>query len=169
MSQKKLYILLSLFVFSVSFAFAQQGTVFQGTQSIVDDINKKKVGQGRVRVMQDESIDDSLALYNVNSDTSNVIRLSDEKVNGYKIQVFSGNNQNKSRAEAESKQRLIRESFPEHQALVTYESPTWRLRVGNFLTRSEAEALLGPMKEAFPSFGKEMYVVSDVIRRPLNR
>ena len=168
MTLNKLYVLFCLSLLSLM-VVGQQSSVFHDTRSIVDDINAKKVGQGNVRVMQDESVDASLARYHVNGDTSNVIRLSDEKANGYKVQVFSGNNQNQSKNEAQYKQRLIRESFPEHQAEMTYSAPTWRVRVGNFLTRAEAEELLGRLREEFPSFGKEMYVVSDIIRRPLNR
>lgn len=161
--KKTLHIFLSLFLFS-TIAFAQHST-----KSIIDDINTRKAGQGVIRIMQDETIDARLAQYVVNTDTANVIRLSNDKVNGFKIQVFSGNNQNVSRNEAERKQVMLRAEFPQHQAETTFVSPTWRLRVGNFLTRPEAEAVLEEMKKAFPTFGREMYVVSDIIRRPLNR
>lgn len=161
--KKTLHIFLSLFLFS-TIAFAQHST-----KSIIDDINTRKAGQGVIRIMQDETIDARLAQYVVNTDTANVIRLSNDKVNGFKIQVFSGNNQNVSRNEAERKQAMLRAEFPQHQAETTFVSPTWRLRVGNFLTRPEAEAVLEEMKKAFPTFGREMYVVSDIIRRPLNR
>lgn len=105
----------------------------------------------------------------MNTDTANVIRLSNDRVNGFKIQVFSGNDQNVSRNEAEHKQAMVRAEFPQHQAETTFVSPTWRLRVGNFMSRPEAEAVLEEMRKAFPSFGREMYVVNDIIRRPLNR
>lgn len=169
--RKSLYTLIVLVcLFPISILGQSEGPLQQQvTKDIIRDINTQKVGQGYVRIMQDETIDDRLAHYHVNTDTSRVIRLSDERVNGYKIQVFSGNNQNKSRSEAEHKQGLMRSAFPEHQAVVTYDPPNWRLRVGNFLTRQDAEEVLVGMKEAFPAFGKEMYVVSDVIRRPLNR
>lgn len=161
--RKTLHIFITLFLLS-TVAFAQHST-----RTIVDDINTRKVGQGNVRVMQDETIDARLAQYIVNTDTANVIRLSNDKVNGFKIQVFSGNNQNVSRNEAERKQAMVRAEFPQHQAETTFVSPTWRLRVGNFMSRPEAEAVLEEMRKAFPSFGREMYVVNDIIRRPLNR
>lgn len=132
-------------------------------RSIIDDINTRKIGQGSVRIMQDETIDQEIGQYSINTDTAGVIRLSNERVNGFKIQVYSG----QSRQEAESKQASIRSEFKKYQAEVSFNSPTWRLRVGNFLTRAEAEEVLVEMKAAFPSFGKEMYVVSDIIRRPL--
>lgn len=161
--RKAFNVFFMLFLLS-SVAFAQHST-----RTIIDDINSKKVGQGNVRVMQDETIDARLAVYNVNTDTANVIRLSNDRVNGFKIQVFSGNNQQKSRSEAERKQSAVRAEFPQHQAEVTFVSPIWRLRVGNFMTRSEAEVVMAEMKQTFPEFGREMHIVSDVIRRPLNR
>ena len=168
MTQKKLYILFCLSLLSLV-CLGQQDAVFEGTRSIVDDINTPKAGQGNVRVMQDKTIESRLAQYNVNGDTSSIIRLSDDRVNGYKIQVFSGNNQNQSKSEAEYKHRLVRSAFPEHQVEITYSSPTWRVRVGNFITRADAEELLDRLRNEFPSFSREMYVVSDVVRRPLNR
>lgn len=153
---KLLYIFVALLVFSTLSAQDKHRT-------IIDDINTRKVGQGSVRVMQDETIDLEVGQYNINVDTAGVIRLSNERMNGFKIQVYSG----QSRSEAESKQAAIRAEFRRHLAEVTYNSPSWRLRVGNFLTRAEAEVVLAEMKTAFPSFGKEMYIVNDVIRRPL--
>lgn len=150
----------------MSLLFVSSVVVAQSNhKTIIDDINTKKYGQGNVRLLQDETISNSLGKYNISLDTADVVRLSDEKVNGFKIQVYSG----QSRAEAESKQAQVRAEFKKHQAEVSYNSPSWRLRVGNFITRADAEAVLVEMKEAFPSFGKEMYVVSDIIRRPLNR
>lgn len=154
---KILYTFLPLFLFSMT-AVAQDNT-----KTIIEDINTKKAGQGDVRVLQDETIDQQLAQFTIDTDTSGVIRLSEDKANGFKIQVYSG----QSRAEAESKQAAVRSEFKKHQVEVTYNSPSWRLRVGNFLTRAEAEKVLDEMKGAFPSFGKEMYIVSDVVRRPL--
>lgn len=168
--RKNIYTLIALICLLPISLWGQTSTGLQQqvTEDIIRDINTEKVGQGSVRIMQDETIDDRLAHYNVNTDTSKIIRLSEERINGYKIQVFTGNNQNRSRTEAEYKQGLMRSSFPEHQAMVTYDPPNWRLRVGNFITRQDAEEVMATMKETFPSFGKEMYVVSDVIRRPLN-
>ena len=86
---------------------------------------------------------------------------------GFKIQAFSGNNQRTSKNEANTKQRLIDEAFPEYETVVTFESPFWRLRVGNFRTRDEATHVLNEMKKTFPSFGKEMYIVIDEVKIPV--
>lgn len=161
--KKIIYIFLVLFV-STGYALSQD----IGRSTIVDDLNAPKSGQGTVRIMQDESIKNLVATYNV-ADTGVVIvdwsTVNHVKVNGFKIQVFSGNNHKRSKDEAERKQSLVREAYPGQETTITYNAPFWRLRVGNYLTRGEAEEALQEMKKTFPSFGREMYIVSDVVKR----
>ena len=71
--------------------------------------------------------------------------------------------------EAYYKQGLINTSFPEQETVVTFDSPFWRLRVGNFKTREEATAMLNDMRKTFPAFGREMYVVIDEVKIPLEQ
>jgi len=52
--------------------------------------------------------------------------------------------------------------------VVLFDSPFWRLRVGNFATREEAEEVMEELKKTFPSFGKEMYIVVDEVKIPIN-
>jgi hypothetical protein len=87
---------------------------------------------------------------------------------GFKIQAFSGNDQRTSRDEANRKQSLITNQYPDHEAVVLFETPFWRLRVGNFQSRPDAEAALQQLRESFPSFGKEMYIVVDEVKIPIN-
>ena len=44
---------------------------------------------------------------------------------------------------------------------VTYTSPYWRLKVGDFRTQREAQAAVDQIRQAFPSYGKEIRVVRD--------
>ncbi|MGB4446309.1 MAG: SPOR domain-containing protein, partial [Dysgonamonadaceae bacterium] len=91
------------------------------------------------------------------------------KMRGYKIQAFAGNDQRTSKNEAYSKQALINQAFPELETVIIFDSPFWRLRVGNFKTREEAEKVLDEMRMAFPSFGKEMYIVPDEVKIPIEQ
>ena len=140
-----------------------------GQKTIIDELNSSKWGQGKVVVMQDEVVDGLLAVRQA-TDTAQklgVIEPNAEftKVRGFKIQVYSGNNQQRSKREAESKQSQIKNVYPELEAVVSFQSPFWRLRVGNFLHREDADAVLLEMKKSFPAMGREMYVVSDVVKK----
>jgi hypothetical protein len=88
---------------------------------------------------------------------------------GYKIQAFAGNNQRTSKNEAYRKQAMINQAFPELETVVIFDSPFWRVRVGNFKSRDEAAAVLRELRNAFPSFGKEMYIVTDEVKVPVNQ
>ncbi|MDD4008237.1 MAG: SPOR domain-containing protein, partial [Fermentimonas sp.] len=84
------------------------------------------------------------------------------------IQAFSGNNQRTSRDEANRKQSQINQLYPDQETVVLFESPFWRLRVGNFQTRGEAEEVMQDLRASFPSFGREMYIVVDEVKIPVN-
>ncbi len=165
--KKNLYIFFALFFLS-GIVLAQNGQ-----KTIIDDLNTSKSGQGNVKVLQDESIQKLVGVHHIasastSSDNSGSLGSSTNfvKVRGFKIQAYSGNNQKRSKQEAESKQAQIRAAYPELETVITYNAPVWRLRVGNFLSREDAEATLSEMKKTLPSLGRELYVVQDVVKRP---
>ena len=85
--------------------------------------------------------------------------------NGFRIQVFM----EKTRAEASSRKSAIESAFPELSADLQYVAPNWVLRVGDFLTREEANIYIQRLRKEFPGFGKEMYVVADKIKLFIER
>ena len=82
---------------------------------------------------------------------------------GYRIQVFSDRNQRTAKGEALSKERNIKASFPDMGTYISYDAPSWRLRVGDFRTREEAKVQLDELRELFPGYANEMIIVVDVI------
>ena len=80
---------------------------------------------------------------------------------GSRGQLFSDTNQRTAKNEARSKSRSIGTRFPQYRTYVSYTSPYWRLRVGDFRTRQEAAAAAEELREAFPSYSKEIRVVRD--------
>ncbi|SBV96826.1 SPOR domain-containing protein [uncultured Dysgonomonas sp.] len=165
--KKSLYIFLVLCLFS-GFALAQDDN-----KTIIDELNSSKWGQGNIKVMQDEAVQNILGVRQITViDTTKTVGVIDPtanftKVRGFKIQVFSGNNQQRSKREAESKQAQVKSAFPELETVVSFQSPFWRLRVGNFTSRADADGVLKEMKKTFPAFGREMYVVPDVVKKPV--
>lgn len=82
---------------------------------------------------------------------------------GYRVQVFDDNNPRTARKEAESRHALIQKEFPSLRSYVTFSSPYWRVKVGDFRTRAEAEAAMAELRHAFPSMGAYMRIVRDKI------
>ncbi|MCM1449070.1 MAG: SPOR domain-containing protein [Clostridiales bacterium] len=83
------------------------------------------------------------------------------KTAGYRVQVFSDNNQRTAKGEARQKERQLREAFPDYGTYVVYNSPFWRLKVGDFKTQHEAEAAADQIRSRFPAFSREVRVVKD--------
>lgn len=75
---------------------------------------------------------------------------------GYRIQVISTNNRTKA-MEAKTK---IYQHFPELKAYLMYQSPFFKLKVGNFTERQEAESYLRNILTLFPT---GVYVVRDIV------
>ena len=167
--KKSFYIFFLLGLFSAS-AIAQNSQ-----KTIIDELNSSKWGQGDVKVMQDDVLQGKIAVRSTEpidslgepepSTSSNANVAPGTRVREYKIQVFMGNNQQQSKREPESKQAQTRNAYPDLRTSVSFQSPFWRLRVGNFRTKEEAEQMMHDMRKTFPSFGREMTVVSEVVKR----
>lgn len=99
----------------------------------------------------------------VNDAAESVETVSTGKMGGYRIQVFSDNNARTAKSEARTRARNVGALFPQYPTYVVYNSPYWRLRVGNFRTREEANKAADEIKEAFPSYVKEIRIVRDRI------
>lgn len=157
-------IFLSVVLLSIAGCFAAYSQTQVADTSIVQSL-ERVTGNARVRLFQDARLSDRLArrpgasvLSGANSKDQNTIT-----VRGYRIQVFSDNNQRRSKDEANQKAAMIKEVDPELATYVTFTSPFWRLRVGNFRSFEEANLKLIELKNAFPQF-REMRVVRDMIR-----
>jgi hypothetical protein len=75
---------------------------------------------------------------------------------GFRILVISSNDRNKV---IEAKTNMYRE-FPELKAYMMYQSPFFRLKVGNFKERTDAEEYLARIQRFYPT---GVYIVTDTI------
>ncbi len=82
---------------------------------------------------------------------------------GYRVQVFDDNNPRTARSQANAKRQQLAARFPEFRAYVTFNSPYWCVKVGDFRSRSEAEAAMREIRQAFPALSAYIRVVRDRI------
>lgn len=161
---KRIFLLFSLLAWGCLTALAQTD---QTPATIFDELDKPGLGKGTVEIYQDPAIRQMVGKHlsgeNIERNNHQVFL----KMQGFRAQVFSGNNQRKSKEEAARKERLIKEMYPDLPTYITYTAPFWKLRVGDFRSREEAYSLMRELKDAFPSFAKEMYIVKDEVKIPL--
>ncbi len=84
----------------------------------------------------------------VNVDTSKKVIKNAQKVNGYRVQVFSGGNSREDKNKAEAIGERIKRLFPDQPVYVHFYSPRWICRMGNYRTYEEAQSMLSRVKEA---------------------
>ncbi len=69
-------------------------------------------------------------------------------VQGYRVRIFVDNSQN-ARTSAQAIQRRFSEAFPNIPVYLVYETPNYKVTVGNCLTSDEAVMLWGRVKDGF--------------------
>ena len=143
-----------------------QDSVSTKPSSILERINQTESGKGSVKIIQDESISERIGRP-VKRDLSNDFDDEESKyveMSGWRIQVFSGNNQRISKKEAFQKEMDVKTSFPELSTYVKYDAPFWRLRAGDFQTLINAQKVLVQLRHTFPAYGREMSIVKERIQ-----
>jgi len=70
-----------------------------------------------------------------------------KRIEGWRVQIYRG----RSREEASKARQRSYEIFPNATPYMMYSSPTYRVRVGDFLEPHEYQALLKRLKRTFPN------------------
>ena len=78
---------------------------------------------------------------------------------GYRVQVFYGSD----RKEVFSQQAKFRALYPRIMSYITYREPNYRLKVGDFRTKPEAQAFLNELRANFPT----LFIFREEINTPI--
>ena len=102
--------------------------------------------QGRVTVVKNPLIDSLIARRialnkGISSDGTAIV------VYGYRVQVFFGTD----RKEAYIEQSRFKSLYPELTTYLSYTQPNYRIKVGDFRTRAEAQKLMNELRPEFPT------------------
>jgi hypothetical protein len=95
--------------------------------------------QGTVTINQDKDIDKLLSIKKEMNESENT---SDR----FRIQIYSGN-----RAEAEKTQSTFKALNMKMPSKLVYETPNYKIWVGNFRSQLEADRALAKVKAKFPA------------------
>ncbi len=134
---KKLLFVISLFVFKISFA---QDTLFLNGPALI--------------VHKDSRMDALVKKQASINERSK--KITGRTMRGYRLLVLNTN----SRDEAIDAKTKIYKHFPDQKAYLTYQSPFFKLKAGNFQTRDEARRYQSLMNTIFP---KGVFIISETI------
>ena len=77
---------------------------------------------------------------------------------GYRVQIFFGSN----RQAAYNAQAKFKDEYPEVQTYVSYTEPNFKVQVGDFRNRLEAQKMQSELTKMFPS----MFIIAGKINPP---
>lgn len=137
---------------SFSASYAQADSLAKTTNDIFIDIENHS--NGRITFFQNDSIH-NLVLKHIASNRQK------SKISGYRIRIYS-NLGTDARKESQRIRANFYENFPEIPVYLKYDSPYFKVYVGDFRTKIEAIKSLKKIKRKYPS----AFVVPDQINYP---
>jgi len=151
----KQFFLISLLIFVSTGLFAQTNITDSIRKNAFQEISKQETPAGGVvNFHQDKRIE---KLVIENTTTTSAV------VHGFRVQVYSSNAHRTAREEAFSLEQKLIEAFPEMKVYVSYSSPFWKVRIGDFFAQDEARSFSEELLRRFPTLRKETYTVRDRI------
>lgn len=135
-----------------------------GVENIVEAINSRE--NSTVTIRQPEALGARIAP--AATDEANAAepaastRQATRRV-GYRVQVYSDNNVTTAKANAEYRRRVIQQHLGGTHVYISFESPYWRVRVGDYRSQSDAQAALEEIQSAFPAFAADCRIVRERI------
>lgn len=83
---------------------------------------------------------------------------------GFRVQVYSSNHPQRGKAEALLIEQRIKQAMSNVPVYVIYATPSWKVRLGDFLSEQQAIQLRDIFKGIFPDLADYTYVVRDQVK-----
>jgi len=126
------------------------------TNDLFFQLNEQKDGYGKISLLQDTKLYQMVDVY---ADAN-----SREGMNGYRVQIFSGSGQNARATMLSISQQFLRNypDFDNSRIYTEYKAPYFKMCVGDFRSKGEANAFYHKIKSLYP----DSYVVKAKIKFP---
>ncbi|MBQ5985078.1 MAG: SPOR domain-containing protein [Bacteroidales bacterium] len=157
---KRVLVILVL-LFTAAAAGAQDFTDSLNVQAAVDStlrgkdiLNIIQTPSGDVYIRQSDAVRNAFRKYVSNN--------ASRSISGYRIRVYYDNEQ-RARAKSESIARAVAGRYPGVKVYRTFESPNFKVSVGDFRTKDEALRLFNELKILYPT----AFIIKENINYPL--
>ncbi|MFP4448408.1 MAG: SPOR domain-containing protein [Bacteroidota bacterium] len=148
----RLVIFSAIFCFFLTDALSQSSTLIDNTTDIFRKIEDQS--GGKIKFSQNDSINKLIRKHIAHNENKDGIR-------GYRIRIYS-NLGTGAREESQEIRTEFYEKFPDIPIYREYDSPYFKIYVGDFRTKIEAIKSLKKIQKHFPS----AFVVPDTINYP---
>ncbi|MDR0538221.1 MAG: SPOR domain-containing protein [Tannerellaceae bacterium] len=171
MKHKSKFIVLTTFLACTTNLSAQIGLENNSQSSktsIFDELQTPGPGKGKVIIDQPSGIRNLVGSQIIGEIKTTNDGRSYIQYQGFRVQIFSGNEQRTAKEEALKREREIKDAMPDLNTYVNFDAPFWRLRVGDFTSREEAYDVQIRLMQLLPKYKKETYIVKEEIKLLLN-
>lgn len=144
-------------IFILFFVFAAEQSRAQREQFYIENSGFlpewRETSHGSVVIRQDVKL---RALIREHIESNN------EKFPGWRVQIYFGSGQNARDQANATKERFYKRFGQNHGAYIVYDSPYFKLRVGDFRTKAEALRFREKLKPYFNS----TWIIQDMVNYP---
>jgi len=137
------YSLLILFILSAQITYSQNDwRVYNDQDSLIENVNSTIENdilfdsEGSVIIYADPRIDSLLSLVAENP----------PEIKGYRVEIFFG-----SRKDAEKVKSEFLKNFNQYPIYIIWQQPNFKVHVGNFITKLQAEKAQQEIKHSYPN------------------
>lgn len=82
---------------------------------------------------------------------------------GFRVQIYSSNHPRRGKSEALLLEQRVKETV-NVPVYVIYATPSWKVRLGDFLTEQDAAEFRDSFKQLFPDLADYTYIVRDQVK-----
>lgn len=128
-------------------------------QNIFERLEENRAGEGTVIIHQDSRLKSLVGQTKAYSESQ--VGHKPQKVTGFRVQVYAGNNSQNARTEALRIGEEVKKLFPELEVYTQFISPRWICRIGDYRSIEEADVVMRQLK-ATGDF-KELSIVRSIV------
>ena len=113
-------------------------------------------------LMENAVVYQDSAIYQLMLDKYLGVERGQQEMSGFRVQVYSSNQQQYAKNESILLQQELEQKLSQPVYVIS-EPPFWKVRVGNFRTRDEANQYKILLLDLFPELQSSMYIVPDKV------
>ncbi len=149
---KKTFLLILIIFFTI-LGLSQNKESFKIEDSGITPAYKNS-GDGNITLTQDELLRKAVKRH---------IEINDNKFIGWRVQIYFDSGQKAMGIAQSAKKRFLTRYGNQHGAYIDFDSPFFRVKVGDFRTKAEAMYFKSIIEKTFPN----SWVVSEKINYPI--
>lgn len=154
-------VFIALLLFAVSTAMFGQSEIKKGAvdttlvgRSVFDLLSDRGMGEGSASVVQPASLGRAMDQHIRNNSKKDLM--------GYRVRIFFDNSQS-ARAHSASIADSFAEAYPDVPVYLTHVNPYFKVAVGDFRTKADAQKFSKELKGKYPS----VFIVKEAINYPI--